>query len=459
MFGERDSRPRSHHLSQDGKAVSFATNLSNATPKNQNPSRDQVQSGDLIFDAQFECGNLGKIEKKTEFEYELQIRADSGNAKQRIWFHFKVWNSSKNQHVIFNIVNYCKCKATFRDGLAPVVRSSSRPQWERLPSSSTFYYKCPTRLRGYTLSFAFVFDEPDDVYEFAYCYPYSYSQLQEYLSQICQQHKNVIHRERFASSLQKRRLDILSISSPENLASIFKKGPAAPYRGALLSPIHTVVVTARVHPGETPSSYVAEGLITFLASDDPVAQRLRSNILFKIVPMLNPDGVVFGNYRGSSTGQDLNRCYQNPKQWNQPEIHAVKKLLVALTKDPKFDMGFYLDLHAHTATTNSFLYGNWYNRESRMNAQWKFPNILRAYAADFSNDKTDFNSDKAKAGTGRRSLAQVLDSTAQIYTLEVSFYGYRPQERADTIIPYTISRYKRLGVAVARSFLEYFKCS
>lgn len=58
-----------------------------------------------------------------------------------------------------------------------------------------------------------------------------------------------------------------------------------------------VFITARVHPGETPSSYVCQGLIEFLVSSHPVAKVLRENIVFKIIPMLNPDGVYLGNYR------------------------------------------------------------------------------------------------------------------------------------------------------------------
>ena len=37
------------------------------------------------------------------------------------------------------------------------------------------------------------------------------------------------------------------------------------------------------------------------------AKMLRKYIVFKIVPMLNPDGVVLGNYRTGLSGRDFNR--------------------------------------------------------------------------------------------------------------------------------------------------------
>lgn len=69
-----------------------------------------------------------------------------------------------------------------------------------------------------------------------------------------------------------------------------------------------VILTGRVHPGESNASYVMEGLIDYLVQhDDPNALELRDRFVFKIVPMLNPDGVIVGNYRSSLSGTDLNR--------------------------------------------------------------------------------------------------------------------------------------------------------
>ena len=61
-------------------------------------------------------------------------------------------------------------------------------------------------------------------------------------------------------------------------------------------------ISARVHPGESNSSWMMKGIIDFLVSSEPEAILLRDNFVFKIVPMLNPDGVINGNYRCSLVG-------------------------------------------------------------------------------------------------------------------------------------------------------------
>lgn len=51
---------------------------------------------------------------------------------------------------------------------------------------------------------------------------------------------------------------------------------------------------ARVHPGESNASWVMKGTLEFLVSSDPIADLLRKCFIFKIIPMLNPDGVING---------------------------------------------------------------------------------------------------------------------------------------------------------------------
>lgn len=57
-----------------------------------------------------------------------------------------------------------------------------------------------------------------------------------------------------------------------------------------------IFLSARVHPGETNASWVMKGTLEFLMGTSPLAASLREAYIFKIVPMLNPDGVVNGKW-------------------------------------------------------------------------------------------------------------------------------------------------------------------
>lgn len=59
---------------------------------------------------------------------------------------------------------------------------------------------------------------------------------------------------------------------------------------------------------------MGKGVIDFLLSNSPEAEFLRDNCVFKIVPMVNPDGVIHGNYRCDLAGADLNRRWNKPKK-------------------------------------------------------------------------------------------------------------------------------------------------
>lgn len=103
-----------------------------------------------------------------------------------------------------------------------------------------------------------------------------------------------------------------------------------------------IVVIARTHPGESVTSFVCQGLLEFLLGSHPIASILRENFVFKVIPMLNPDGVFLGNNRCNLIGQDLNRVWNIATEFSHPTVFAVKNMFRELdASDVSYEPSLY----------------------------------------------------------------------------------------------------------------------
>ncbi|NXY79341.1 CBPC5 protein, partial [Glareola pratincola] len=183
---------------------------------------------------------------------------------------------------------------------------------------------------------------------FAFCYPFSYTECQEMLAQLdgrFQECRHMspsspldsvyYHRELLCHSLDKLRVDLLTVTSCHGMLE--KREPrldklfpdTATPRPRRFAGKRVFFLSSRVHPGETPSSFVFNGFLDFiLREEDPRAQMLRRMFVFKLIPMLNPDGVVRGHYRTDSRGVNLNRQYLNPDAELHPAVYGAKAVLL-----------------------------------------------------------------------------------------------------------------------------------
>ncbi|XP_025945828.1 cytosolic carboxypeptidase-like protein 5 isoform X2 [Apteryx rowi] len=230
--------------------------------------------------------------------------------------------------------------------MSPFVRTLPvRPRWERIRERPSFEM-VETQ---FVLSFVHRFVEYRGATTyFAFCYPFSYTECQEMLAQLdsrFEECKNMspsspldsvyYHRELLCHSLDKLRVDLLTVTSCHGMLE--KREPrldklfpdSTTPRPHCFAGKRVFFLSSRVHPGETPSSFVFNGFLDFiLREEDPRAQMLRRMFVFKLIPMLNPDGVVRGHYRTDSRGVNLNRQYLNPDAELHPAVYGAKAVLL-----------------------------------------------------------------------------------------------------------------------------------
>ena len=155
-------------------------------------------------------------------------------------------------------------------------------------------------------------------------------------------------------------------------------------------------------------------------------------------------------------GQDLNRAWAETNKFLHSEIIEVKKQLMYYDNHSKYDLDMVLDIHAHTALTGLFIYGNSYDDVYRYERHIVFPKILSQNCEDFNCSNTIYNADQKKSGSVRRHMTTYLSNEVNTYTIEVSLLGYEDHENRQ-IIPYTDQLYAKVGRNITRALWDYYK--
>ena len=337
-----------------------------------------------------------KLNSEIDNEYDLIMRKDYNSEKNYSWFFFSI-ESDKEANIKFNILNFIKKKIIFDEKykLRILVYNKNDkwtrntygiqyyqnniniyPPWEDKDkilindddknlniifddkfkedekNNDLFKFSDKEKDKGekedfpdteffFTLSFCYhvTKDNINTPIYFALCFPYTYSNLQEYLHKISlvKTNKNKIRFSTLNKTICGNPLDIIYISN-------FNSPQIA------INSRQSIIFTARVHPGETSGSYVIEGVINNLLNNSEQSNGLLDKYIFKIIPMLNPDGVIHGHYRNNILGKDLNRMWQDPRANTTPTIYFLKKL-ISINKPL-----FFCDFHGHSNMPNCALY-------------------------------------------------------------------------------------------------------
>ncbi|KPJ19309.1 Cytosolic carboxypeptidase-like protein 5 [Papilio machaon] len=248
-----------------------------------------IECAGFYFIHNFDSGNLGHVEQvpselieTPEYEFNLWTRPDCAGTEfengNRTWFYFGIQASQPGVLVRLNLINLNKQGKMYNQGMAPVTRTlPGKPQWERIKDRPVH----STDDNTFTLSFKYkTSDNPKATTFFAFTYPYSFAELQLALNAVdgkllplpAPQSPDDIYycRECLTYSLEGRRVDLLTITShhgitaerEERLKNLFPENQERPFK---FQNKKVIFISARVHPGETPSSFVFNGFLSLLS--------------------------------------------------------------------------------------------------------------------------------------------------------------------------------------------------
>jgi hypothetical protein len=163
---------------------------------------------------------------------------------------------------------------------------------------------------------------------------------------------------------------------------------------------------ARQHAWESGTSFVAESVVRWLLSTE--AASVRDRVLFKVLPMMDPDGCARGGIRFNRHGYDLNRNWDtvdplDPEHVRlMPEIAAAKRVFLEWSKSGK-PTHLFLTLHNQEE-------GEWLSGSVRhaVRAQRLFDGLVKD--SQFSPGKqTGPRPPGTKPAAGRHSVIEYLD--------------------------------------------------
>jgi hypothetical protein len=229
-----------------------------------------------------------------------------------------------------------------------------------------------------------------------------------------------------------------------------------------------------------------KGMLEFLVSDDFRAYLLRKHFQFKLIPMLNPDGVALGHFRMDTYGRNLNRYYNSCSKGEQPSNYAVKVLAEHYSRQGL--LAFYLDLHGHGSRKGNFMYGNALPTFVEQAESASFCRLIALNCPNFEYESCNFskkhmksrdkNEELTKEGCGRVAIHR-LSGIIYSYTIECGMFsnrslatapplsnrlfypkGFKPPEDpgpCDSPRMQVPEDYQELGTAILISILDTFE--
>ena len=150
--------------------------------------------------------------------------------------------------------------------------------------------------------------------------------------------------------------------------------------------------------------------------------------------MMNPDGVVLGNFRTSYSGKDLNRQFLNPDRRVYPEVEALNQFVSRLKQHYRARFEYYFDFHGHSTKTNLFCYGPEHPRTNPYYLRSRaFAKLMEDSDQLFSYRRSVFSISEHKRATSRANMLW-KHRIPMSYTFELSNGLYEGPDRSVNLL-------------------------
>ena len=279
----------------------------------------------LLLNKNFEGGSLGKVEKLGDAEFRLHVEGqydERGRNRQASWHFFRMDNVA-GRDLTLALTDFVG-EYNDKPGACPMyaetipVFSYDGKTWTHFPAMGWDSTNKEATLKFHAAS---------NTLWIAHIPPYTHGDLLRLLADV--DHSPYARIEVIGKTVQGRDLHLVTVTD-FSVPDEAKK---------------TVWLQARQHAWEAGTSYVMEGALRFVTSDDPRAAELRRKVVFKFTPMMHPDGCANGWVRFNANGFDVNRHWDKvdlrdkEKLRLMPEIWYVKRAIFA-----QVDSGRRIDL-------------------------------------------------------------------------------------------------------------------
>ncbi|MFO8079937.1 MAG: M14 family zinc carboxypeptidase [Armatimonadota bacterium] len=251
---------------------------------------------DLIVEPAEISGNGCIVDvSRVDVGWKVRFASEPRTSPQPLWFYIEARGAGGAPvEFIWENPDICLGNRNELHVLRPVLRADDG-QWRRVDAVKVDEHPDGRR------SLRFSHEGGGRTIAAAFCFPYAPPDLEETLGDVGERWERTV----IGVTREGRPLERLRLTGDH---SVQRAG---------------IYLMARQHAGETPGSWILDGMLRFLAGQAAQRSELRDAIDVWVCPFVDLDGVVNGDYGKDALPWDFNRAWEHMPM--RPAVHAIQR--------------------------------------------------------------------------------------------------------------------------------------